>query len=46
MVLFIETLAFFFDVGICGSPRAVDIGGVPYLIPSPRMEKVSLMMVK
>lgn len=26
--------------GLCGSPRAMDIGGVPYLIPTPCMEKV------
>jgi hypothetical protein len=27
--------------GICGSPRLADVGGVPYLFPLPRKEKVT-----
>ncbi|XP_078588340.1 ester hydrolase C11orf54 homolog [Branchiostoma floridae x Branchiostoma japonicum] len=25
--------------GLCGSPRVADVGGVPYLIPSPQLDK-------
>jgi len=26
--------------GICGSPTNLDVGGVPYLVPTPQTEKV------
>ena len=30
-------------VGICGSPRLVDVGGPPYLTPSPHLDKIYSM---
>lgn len=30
----------FLNLGLCGSPRLLDVGGVPYLIPVPDMKKV------
>lgn len=30
----------YFVLGICGKPRIIDVGGVPYLIPLVQLDKV------
>ena len=32
----------FYYVGICGKPRLADVGGPPFLIPTPQLDKVGL----
>jgi len=42
MCPYILLITFYFS-GICGSPRVVDIGGVPYLMPVPDKSKVLMV---